>query len=796
MTEHIDLNDGWRYSKHFESEMLQPDYDDHGLEEVRLPHANVVTPYNYFDENIYQFVSCYRRKFKAEPGWRNKQILLTFEGVAHVATVYLNGKKLTTHYGGYTAFTVNLSTELFYDKENTLAVEVDSRESSNLPPFGNVIDYMTYGGIYREAYIEIKEPTAIEDAFIMTEDAMNGKHIVRLQVSLSGEVNNKVHILRLKVEDGEKRLICSNQFTATHSSLEHSFLVSGVNLWDIDHPSLYYLKLALYSQDNLLDETEIRFGFRTCEFKKDGFYLNHRKLKLLGLNRHQSYPYVGYAMPKRMQELDAEILKYEIGVNAVRTSHYPQSRHFINRCDELGLLVFTEIPGWQHIGDEEWKSRACEHVREMVIQYRNHPSIILWGVRINESQDDDAFYTETNRIAHKLDPTRQTGGVRFIKKSHLLEDVYTYNDFLHNGKTKGLERKKDVTSNNVPYLVSEFNGHMFPTKAYDDEEHRLQHALRHARVLDSLFEQEDIAGGFGWCMFDYNTHKDFGSGDRICYHGVMDMFRNPKPAAAVYASQSNTHPICEISSTMDIGEHPAGKLGEVYAFTNADSIRLYKGDLFVKEFYPDRKRYKNLPQPPVLIDDFIGELLEKKENIRHQSAEGFKKLIKAIQEYGPSHLPLRYKLRMAYLLLKNHIDMQRAVSMYYEYAGGWGGNSICYRFEAIKGGKLQKEIIKSPVIKPYLEYKVSSTQLKEEETYDVALVRITAHDQNGNRLHYYQDPLVLKTTGTIELIGPKTISLRGGAAGTFVKTKGIKGEGILSICSEGLEECHIHFHVE
>jgi beta-galactosidase len=776
--------------------MLQPDYDDHGLEEVRLPHANVVTPYNYFDENIYQFVSCYRRKFKAEPGWRNKQILLTFEGVAHVATVYLNGKKLTTHYGGYTAFTVNLSTELFYDKENTLAVEVDSRESSNLPPFGNVIDYMTYGGIYREAYIEIKEPTAIEDAFIMTEDAMNGKHIVRLQVSLSGEVNNKVHILRLKVEDGEKRLICSNQFTATHSSLEHSFLVSGVNLWDIDHPNLYYLKLALYSQDTLLDETEIRFGFRTCEFKKDGFYLNHRKLKLLGLNRHQSYPYVGYAMPKRMQALDAEILKYELGVNAVRTSHYPQSRHFINRCDELGLLVFTEIPGWQHIGDDEWKSRACEHVREMVIQYRNHPSIILWGVRINESQDDDAFYTETNRIAHKLDPTRQTGGVRFIKKSHLLEDVYTYNDFLHNGKTKGLERKKDVTSSNVPYLVSEFNGHMFPTKAYDDEEHRLQHALRHARVLDSLFEQENMAGGFGWCMFDYNTHKDFGSGDRICYHGVMDMFRNPKPAAAVYASQSNTHPICEISSTMDIGEHPAGKLGEVYAFTNADSIRLYKGDLFVKEFYPDRKRYKNLPQPPVLIDDFIGELLEKKENIRHQSAEGFKKLIKAIQEYGPSHLPLRYKLKMAYLLLKNHIDMQRAVSMYYEYAGGWGGNSICYRFVAIKDGKLQKEIVKSPVIKPYLEYKISSTQLKEEETYDVALVRITALDQNGNRLHYYQDPLVLKTTGTIELIGPKTISLRGGAAGTFVKTKGIKGEGVLSICSEGLEECHIHFHVE
>ena len=103
----------------------------------------------------------------------------------------------------------------------------------------------------------------------------------------------------------------------------------------------------------VVDEKSLRFGFRTVRFENDGFYLNGQRIKLRGLNRHQSYAYVGYAMPKSVQELDAEILKNELGVNAVRTSHYPQSQHFISRCDELGLLVFTEIPGWQHIGDED-----------------------------------------------------------------------------------------------------------------------------------------------------------------------------------------------------------------------------------------------------------------------------------------------------------------------------------------------------------------------------------------------------------------------------------------------------------
>ena len=199
--------------------------------------------------------------------------------------------------------------------------------------------------------------------------------------------------------------------------------------------------------------------------------VNDKLIKIRGANRHQSYPYVGYAMPKRAQYEDAELIK-ELGFNAVRTSHYPQSPDFLDKCDELGLLVFEEIPGWQNVGDESWQAIAVENVKDMIIRDKNHPSIILWGVRINESGDYHDFYTKTNEIAHELDPYRQTGGVRCFPHSELLEDVYTYNDFVNTGGDTYLRNKCDVTASSKPYLVTEYGGHMFPTKSFDNETRR------------------------------------------------------------------------------------------------------------------------------------------------------------------------------------------------------------------------------------------------------------------------------------------------------------------------------------
>jgi beta-galactosidase len=305
-------------------------------------------------------------------------------------------------------------------------------------------------------------------------------------------------------------------------------------------------------------------------------------------------------MPARVQRRDALILKDELKCNVVRTSHYPQSAHFLDCCDEIGLMVFEEIPGWQHIGDEGWKELACRDVEAMIRRDWNHPSIILWGVRINESQDDHMFYARTNRIAHALDDSRQTSGVRYFFDSELLEDVFGINDF----------NPDFITPPRHPlYLNTEFVGHMFPTKRTDNAERTQEHALRHARVHDMLGMDDRFAGGIGWCAFDYNTHANFGSGDRVCYHGVSDIFRVPKPAAGFYRSQCDPEEevVLEPGFHWSIGDgSDYASQGQGVIFSNCDRLRVYIGDRLRAEIEPDRECFGNLPHPPFFFSELSG----------------------------------------------------------------------------------------------------------------------------------------------------------------------------------------------
>lgn len=826
MNRRIYLNDDWSFTEEFAEDFLKEDYEEnltdknHILTNVRLPHTCKETPFHYFDESVYQMICGYRKKLFAPNDWLGKLVFMTFEGVAHSCEVFCNGNQVGEHHCGYTAFTVELSSFLNYGEENSIVVKVDSRENQNIPPFGFVIDYMTYGGIYRDVYLEVKQPIHIEDVFVHTShDFEKGKAELTVETSLvmpkkaRTEENLRLrYSLRKKVseyqhtkEKGsqsidaiEKPMIWQEVVSSSEqvTLLPSKYIVENPSLWDVDSPILYELKTELISDETIIDESITTFGFREAVFQSDGFYLNGKKLKIRGLNRHQSYPYVGYAMPESMQKLDADILKYELGVNAVRTSHYPQSHYFLDRCDEIGLLVFTEIPGWQHIGDEAWKEQAIRNVEDMVKQYRNHTSIILWGVRINESKDDDDFYRRTNEAAHRLDPYRQTGGVRAIKKSNLLEDVYTYNDFVHDGTTKGCEPKKKVTSDNSkPYLVSEFNGHMFPTKSFDKEEQRSEHAIRHANVLDAVMGEEDIAGCFGWCMFDYNTHKDFGSGDRICYHGVMDMFRNPKLAANVYACEQDKKPVLEISSSMDIGEHPGCNRGTIWIFTNVDSVRMYKNDRFIKEHSTKDSPYRHLKHGPIVIDDFIGDALEKKERFKPKHAKELSAAMNLVARGSLSHIPKKIIPTALKLVLLYHMNYAEVSELYTRYIGDWGGTSTSYRFEAIKDGKIVKTLVKEPTTKVHLEANADHTELYEKHSYDTALIRILAKDEHDNILSFYQEPVQLSVEGDIELVGPSVISLYGGMGGTYIRSKGVSGKGILSISACGIESKKIRFTV-
>jgi beta-galactosidase len=259
--------------------------------------------------------------------------------------------------------------------------------------------------------------------------------------------------------------------------------------------------------------------------------------------------------------------------------------------------VLEEIPGWQHIGDAAWKDIAVDNVRRMIRRDWNHPSVILWGVRINESPDDHDFYVRTNAAAHALDGSRQTGGIRNMYGSELLEDVFTINDF-------GWPLQKP---NHPRYLNTEFVGHTFPAKTCDDTERLREHTIRHARIHNQLASDPQYAGGIGWCAFDYNTHSRFGAGDRICYHGVMDIFRTPKPAAGFYKSMCSPDEEVVLEPAFQWARNDeSSNITIALISSNCDHVKLYidrgAGFELVAESDPDRKQFPHLPYPPFSID--------------------------------------------------------------------------------------------------------------------------------------------------------------------------------------------------
>jgi beta-galactosidase len=559
-------------------------------------------------------------------------------------------------------------------------------------------------------WLRYVEPVHITNVFAKPRDVLTDMPKVAVDVHMRNQSDQpRPYMLHVELLDPEGQHVAGYHETEPGTFDADSTQVIpvrftelfSVDLWTMDDPRLYTLRVELRdSDDQPQDVVMVHFGFREAEFRKDGgFYLNGERVDLIGLNRHQTYPYIGAAAPARLQRRDADIVKFELGCNIVRTSHYPQSPHFLDRCDELGLLVFEEIPGWQHIGDADWQALSLRDVRAMIERDWNHPSIVLWGVRINESPDDHDFYTATNALAHKLDPTRQTGGVRYHRGSEFLEDVYTYNDF-----------SNDVLEpEHTPHMVTEFNGHMFPTKAWDQEERLVEHALRHARIQNKQIGMARVAGAIGWCAFDYNTHVEFGSGDRICYHGVMDIFRLPKYAAYMYGSQIDPaqRVVLHAATLWAKGERSVGGFEPTWVFTNCDEIEVFVGDESLGRFQPDRDTFPHLPHPPVKITgfkDFWGQ--------------------------------------------KRHFDLR--------VVGYLNGAAVAEHWIAADG------------IPHALELHVDDDQLQADNA-DMTRLVFRIVDRFGNRLPFSQAAVSFEIEGPAELIGENPFALMGGQAALYIK---------------------------
>jgi len=597
----LPINRNWRYSPKASPEARARDFNDAGFVRVTVPHTNIRLPWHGFDEKLYEFTSIYRRPLRVPAAARGQRVFVDFEGVMTASTVWLNGVRLGEYKGGYTPFSFELTEHLDFDRDNVLAVEVDSSERPDIPPFGNEVDYLTFGGIYREVSLRVVPPTFIENIFAQPKDVLSGKPSLDVECFIQHpEAASAQHAaggaltLEAALYDGERLIGKATQLVLPAGSGDgsqtlHLDNLGAIQLWDLRTPKLYRVEVRLLRGAHVVDSDSRRIGFREARFTSQGFSLNGRIVKLRGLDRHQTFPWVGQAMPGRVQRRDAQILRKNLKCNIVRTSHYPQSRHFLDACDEIGLLVLEEIPGWQHIGDLAWQDISVDNVRRMVRRDWNHPSVILWGVRINESRDDHDFYTRTNAMAHKLDSTRQTGGIRNFQASELLEDVFTMNDF-------GFPL---MAPNHPRYLNTEFVGHTFPTKSIDNVERLREHTVRHARVHNQLASNPQYAGGIGWCAFDYNTHDNFGSGDRICYHGVSDIFREPKPAAGFYRSQCDPDEEIVLAPAFHWapGDESVGFTTALVS-SNCDHLKFYISGELVAEADPDRAQFAHLKYAP------------------------------------------------------------------------------------------------------------------------------------------------------------------------------------------------------
>ena len=429
-----------------------------------------------------------------------------------------------------------------------------------------------------------------------------------------------------------------------------------------------------------------------------------------------------------------------------------------------------------------------QSVREMIERDYNHPAIILWGVRINESPDSYDFYARTNALAHKLDSTRQTGGVRCHIKGDFQEDVFTFNEFIHNGGDLIFRTREEITGRKdpVPLLVTESNGHMFPTKRFDTESRLVEHAMRHLRVMNEALGRDDLVGEISWCAFDYNTHGAFGSGDKICYHGVSDMYRIPKYAGLALMSQRpvSQGAVLEPLSVVSRGERDGGGIIPFWVATNCDCVRVYKNGALVGDFYPSRKLFKNLPHPPISVNHLMPAELELP--IPKEMADEFKSFIKKRAEEGilPDLLPEDYPYLEA-LSEKAGLERGKLTEILFNNAGGWGQKENTLRLEGRVGDEtvIVREVGETKSF-ARLELKADDdTLVANGDTYDATRIVVRAVDTMGNLCPFCFGSFTVRTNGLVEVIGPTSLALIGGCLAFWVKTCGQKGDAHIYVDS-------------
>ena len=616
----IDLSQDWRFGGNFLEGSDQPGFDDSTFTPVTLPHTVARLSWQGWQFSDWMDVWIYRRHFSLPREARQQRVFLHFDGVLSAARPVLNGHALPEQVGGYLPFEYEI-TQLLAESDNVLAVAIDGRWQ-NAPPEGaprgpGAVDFFEPAGLTRPVSMRVVPQIFLSDVFAKPVNVLDANRRVEVGCTIDAALvpDRPARVQVELVAAGRALARVSQAVPITQTGvIEVKLTLTGLGdlkLWEVDAPKLYVVVTTLFLDDLPVHDYRTRIGFREARFELDGFYLNGRRLQLFGLNRHELFPYVGFAMPPRVLRHDAELFRHELNCNIVRCSHYPQSEAFLDACDELGLLVFEELPGWGYLGNADWQELAVRDVRGMVLRDRNHPAIVLWGVRVNESPNNPALYQRTSDLAKSLDDSRPTSGAMVgghYSTKDWSEDVFAFNDYNHAAGDFSVALRPPLP--NVPYLITEAVGQIIGPPKVDHKYRRAgdpalqaRQAIYHAQAHDQAAGNPRYAGVIAWCGLEYASPMNSFKG--IKNPGVVDFFRIPKLGAAIYQSQVSpqVRPVIQPNFYWDFGpQTPRGPGPRAAVFSNCDLLKVYLKDTLHATLQPQREQFPHLPYPPFLVD--------------------------------------------------------------------------------------------------------------------------------------------------------------------------------------------------
>jgi beta-galactosidase len=505
-------------------------------------------------------------------------------------------------------------------------VQLDSGFNLNVPPdrpapaVSTSVDFWQPGGIYRDVSLRVVPQVFLADVFakpVNVLDPANRQVVVQVTVDAAAVSDGSAEVA-VALHDGDRVVAAGRAPVALAPPGQATVTVTlaglgDITLWDLDEPKLYHVVASLLVGGQLRHEHRVRIGFREATFALDGFYLNGRRVQLFGVNRHQFFPFAGGAMPARVQARDAEIIRRELNCTMVRCSHYPQSEAFFDACDELGLLAWEEAPGWGYLGDQAWLALASRDIGQMIVRDRNHPSIVIWGARLNETPNNTEFYSSTNQLAHTLDDSRPTAGAMAGMRltTDYQQDVFAENDYssvtLAGVKQPTLEPPVDGVGR--PYLVTEAVGTLSgPARFYrrtDSQAVQQGQAVAHARVHNIAAADPRYCGVLAWSGIDYPSGAGGNVYRGVKYTGVVDLFRVAKPGAAIYHAQVDpqVRPVIAPAFYWDFGpSSPVTSLPAAMICANTDRLEVYVGGAHFASVTPDSADYGSLAHPPSFVD--------------------------------------------------------------------------------------------------------------------------------------------------------------------------------------------------